>query len=241
MPEMMASRDLGKDVEAILAELRALGSEANRAGQARFGINTARAYGVSIANIRPIARRLKHDHDLAAALWEARVHEARILAAYVDEPGRVTPKQMDAWVADLDSWDLCDQVTSSLFVRTPYVERKIRKWAKDEREFVRRAAFALIAAHTVHGKSAPDTAFLPFLDLVERHSTDPRNFVKKAVNWALRQIGKHSPALHAPALALAEKLAASNDKTARWIGKDAARELSDPRQIARIKARAKAD
>ncbi len=121
------------------------------------------------------------------------------------------------------------------------METKIAKWAKDEREFVRRAAFALIAAYTVHGKSAPDAAFLPFLGLVERHATDPRNFVKKAVNWALRQIGKRSPALHAPALALAEKLAASNDKTARWIGKDAAQELSDPRQIARIKARAKAD
>ena len=222
------------EVAAILAELKSLGSEENRSGQARFGINTKRAYGVSIANLRPIARRLKRDHDLAAGLWATGVHEARILAAYVDEPAKVTPAQMNAWVADFDSWDLCDQVTSNLFVRTPHVETKIAKWAKDRREFVRRAAFALLAAYTVHGKSVPDAAFLKFLPLIEKHATDPRNFVRKAVNWALRQIGKHSLALHAPALSLAEKLAASDDKTARWIGKDAAKELSDPKQIARL-------
>jgi 3-methyladenine DNA glycosylase AlkD len=222
-------------VAAILAELKSLGSEENRAGQARFGINTKHAYGVSITSLRPIARRLKRDHDLAAALWATSVHEARILAAYVDEPKLVTSSQMDSWVADFDSWDLCDQVCSNLFVRTPYVEKKIAKWAKDRREFVRRAAFALLAAHTVHGKSVPDSDFLQYLPLIEKYATDPRNFVKKAVNWALRQIGKHSLALYAPALALAEKLAASEDKTARWIGKDAARELSDPKQIARLR------
>jgi len=220
------------EVAAILAELKALGSEENRAGQARFGINTERAYGVSITSLRPIARRLKRNHDLAAALWETRVHEARILAALIDEPKKVTPEQFD-------SWDLCDQVTSKLFDRTPHVEKKIRQWAKDEREFVRRAAFALLAAYSVHGKSVPDASFLAFLRLIEKHSTDPRNFVKKAVNWALRQIGKRNIALHGPALALAEKLSASDDKTARWIGKDAAKELSDPVQIARIKARSK--
>jgi 3-methyladenine DNA glycosylase AlkD len=229
------ARDLGKETKAVLAELKSLGSEKNRAGQARFGINTKRAYGVSITNLRPMARRLKRDHDLAAALWATAVHEARILAAYVDEPKLVTSAQMDAWVADFDSWDLCDQVTNNLFARTPHVEKKIRKWAKDSREFVRRAAFALLAAHTVHGKSVPDANFLQYLPLIEKYATDPRNFVKKAVNWALRQIGKHSLALHAPALALAEKLATSDDKSARWIGKDAARELSDPKQIARLR------
>lgn len=228
------------EVAAILAELKALGSAENRAGQARFGINTARAYGVSMASLRPIKQRLKRNHDLATALWETGVHEARILAALIDEPKKVAPAQMDAWVAAFDSWDLCDQVTSKLFVRTPYVEKKIKQWAKDEREFVRRAAFALLAAYSVHGKSVSDASFLAFLPLIEKHSTDPRNFVKKAVNWALRQIGKHSLTLHAPALALAEKLAASDDKTARWIGKDAAKELTDPVQIARIRARSKA-
>jgi 3-methyladenine DNA glycosylase AlkD len=235
----MTSRDYDKEAKAILAELKSLGSEENRAGQARFGINTKRAYGVSMASLRPIKRRLKRDHELAAALWETRVHEARILAALIDEPKKVTPEQMDAWVAEFDSWDLCDQVTSKLFARTPYVEKKIEKWAKDSNEFVRRAAFALLAAYTVHGKDVPDADFLKFLPLIEKHSKDPRNFVKKAVNWALRQIGKHSVALHGPALALAEKLAASDDKTARWIGKDAVKELTDPVQIARIKARSK--
>jgi 3-methyladenine DNA glycosylase AlkD len=235
----MTPRDYGKEAKAILAELKSLGSEENRAGQARFGINTARAYGVSMTSLRPIKRRLKRDHELAAALWASGVHEARILAALIDEPKKVTPAQMDAWVAEFDSWDLCDQVTSKLFVRTPHVEKKIAKWAKDSDEFVRRAAFALLAAYSVHGKDVPDADFLKFLPLVEKHSTDPRNFVKKAVNWALRQIGKRSAALHGPALALAEKLAASDDKTARWIGKDAAKELTDPAQIARLNARAR--
>jgi 3-methyladenine DNA glycosylase AlkD len=235
-----AQGDPPVQAKAILAELKTLGSEESRAGQARFGINTRRAYGVSMASLRPLARRLKRDHELALALWATGVHDARILAALIDEPKQVTPAQMDAWVAEFDSWDLCDQACMKLFARTPHVETKIAKWAKDDREFVRRAAFALIAGHAVHGKKAPDADFLAFLPLIEKHSTDPRNFVKKAVNWALRQIGKRSLALHAPALALAEKLAASEDKTARWIGKDAVKELSDPVQIARIKARAKA-
>ena len=221
--------------EPILAELRSLGSEKNRAGMARYGINATRAFGVSIAALRPIARRHKGDHALAAALWQSGFHEARILAALIDDPSEVTPEQMDAWAGAFDSWDLCDQACANLFVRTPVVEKKIAAWAKDEREFVRRAAFALLAAYTVHGKRIPDERFAAFLPLIERHATDPRNYVKKAVNWALRQIGKHSLALHGPALALAEKLAASGDRTARWIGKDAARELRDPVHIARIK------
>jgi 3-methyladenine DNA glycosylase AlkD len=207
---------------------------------ARYGINTDKAYGVSIANLRPLARRLKRNHALAGALWKSGIHEARILAAFVEEPDKVTAAQMDRWVAAFDSWDLCDQVCNNLFALTPYVDEKIRAWADDEREFVRRAAFALLAAHSVHAKTAPDSELLAFLPLVERHATDPRNFVKKAVNWALRQIGKRNLTLHAPALALAEKLAASDDRTARWIGKDAVRELSDPIRMDRIKARSAA-
>lgn len=228
------SRLRSPTAEAILVELKALGSEENRAGMARFGINTERAYGVSIANLRPLARRLKRDHALAAALWKTGVHEARILAAFVDEPAKVTPAQMDRWAAAFDSWDLCDQVCGNLFDRTPHVETKIATWAKDEREFVRRAAFALLAAYAVHRKDVPDKVFAGFLPLIENYATDGRNFVRKAVNWALRQIGKRSLALHGPALALAEKLAASDDRTARWIGKDAVKELSDPKKMERI-------
>jgi 3-methyladenine DNA glycosylase AlkD len=226
-------------VDAIVDELRRLGSHKNRAGMARYGIETSRAFGVSIAALRPVARRLKRDHALALALWKTGFHEARLLAVFIDESKKVTALQMDRWAGDFDSWDLCDQACSKLFVRTPYVEEKIVQWAEDERTFVRRAGFALLAAYTVpvHGKSVPDGRFAEFLPLIERHATDPRNFVKKAVNWALRQIGKHSIGLHGKALAVAERLAAATDRTARWIGKDAVRELTDPVQLTRIKGR----
>ena len=181
--------------------------------------------------------RLRRNHDLAEALWASGRHEARLLAALIDDPKQVTPAQMDAWVADFDSWDLCDQACSKLFSRTPFVDAKIAKWAQDQREFVRRAGFALLAAHTVHGKTLPNKTFLAYLPLIERHATDERNFVRKAVNWALRQIGKRNSTLHAPALALARRLSESENKTARWIGKDAVKELTDPVQLARIAAR----
>jgi 3-methyladenine DNA glycosylase AlkD len=225
---------LARDVESVLAELRALGSEENRAGMARFGINTGRAFGISMAAMRPLARRLKRDHALAEALWKSGWHEARILAALIDEPAKVTPAQMDRWAAAFDSWDLCDQACMKLFARTPHVAEMVRRWAEDEREFVRRAAFALIAGYAVHGTKAPDAEFVAFLPLIERHATDPRNFVRKAVNWALRQIGKRSVALHAAALSLAQELAGSDDRTARWIGRDAVKELTDPKQMARL-------
>lgn len=225
------------DVDDILAELKALGSERNRAGMARYGINTDCAFGISIAQLRPIARRLKRNHERALALWKSGYHEARLLAAFTDEPKKVTAAQMDSWVADFDSWDLCDQVCSKLFAKTPFIEDKIAAWAEDDREFVRRAGFALLAAYTVHGKGVPDDRYVAYLGLVERHANDPRNFVKKAVNWALRQIGKRSTTLHKPALAAAQRLAASDDKTERWVGKDAVKELTDPIQLERIRAR----
>ena len=233
----MAQATTAATVKAILAELKALGSEENRAGMARFGINAARAYGVSMEAQRPLARKYRRQHDLALALWETEVHEARILAALIDDPRLVTPRQMDNWAADFNSWDLCDQACMKLFPATPYAAAKVARWAGDEREFVRRAAFATIAGITVRDKKAPDAVFLAFLPIIAEAATDERNFVRKAVNWALRQIGKRSPTLHQPALALAKKLAASDDKTARWIGKDAVRELTDPVQLARIAKR----
>jgi 3-methyladenine DNA glycosylase AlkD len=205
---------------------------------ARFGINVEKAFGVSMAAARPLARKYKRRHDLAQGLWATGFHEARILAALIDDSRLVTKKQMDAWVAEFNSWDLCDQASMKLFAKTPFVADQVAKWAKDKREFVRRAAFATIAGYAVHAKRASDDEFLPFLKLIETHATDQRNFVRKAVNWALRQIGKRSKTLHGPALAVAQKLAASDDKTARWIGKDAVKELFDPKQIERISARA---
>ena len=222
---------------AIVAELRTLGSEKNRAGMARYGIRTDRAFGISLATLTPIARRLGRSHALARDLWRTAWHEARLLAVMIDDPALVTRAQMDRWTAALDSWDLCDQACSRLFSRTPFVEDAIRNWAKDDREFVRRAAFALLAAYGVHGQKVPDARLARFLPLIERHATDDRNFVRKAVNWALRQIGKRSMGLHAPALAVAKRLAESDNATARWIGRDAVRELTDPIQIARVRKR----
>jgi 3-methyladenine DNA glycosylase AlkD len=202
---------------------------------ARFGINTERAFGISMKALEPLARKYRRNHQLAVDLWASGYHEARLLAALIDDPTEVTPEQMDAWAADFDSWDLCDQACLKLFVRTPFVEEKIAHWAADEREFVRRGGYALLAAYAVHGKAAPDVPFIRLLGLVEEHASDGRNYVRKAVNWALRQIGKRSEALHEPALSVAKRLAASDDKTARWIGKDAVRELTDPKQMARLR------
>jgi len=224
-------------VDAVIAELRALGSEKNRAGMARFGINTAHAFGISMATLAPLARKYRRQHGLALALWASGYHEARLLAVLIEDPKLVTSKQMDAWVADLDSWDTCDQACMKLFNKTPFATEKITRWVADRREFVRRAGFALIVGYAIHGKRIPDADFLPYLNLIEAHATDDRNFVRKAVNWALRTLGKRSPALHGPALALARGLAASENKTARWIGKDAVRELTDPAQVARIAKR----
>jgi 3-methyladenine DNA glycosylase AlkD len=228
--------DPAGEAVAVVRELRKAGTAKDRAGMARFGI-TGDVAGVSLAAMKPIEKRYARDHAFAAALWKTGLHEARIMACDLDEPDKVTSRQMDTWAGQFDNWAVCDGACLHLFVATPFVEEKIAKWAGDEREFVRRAAFSLIACYTVHGKKVPDERFLPYLDLIERHATDPRNFVRKAVNWALRQIGKRSSRLYRPALALAEKLAAADDRTARWIGKDAVRELSDPKRRAEIAAR----
>lgn len=217
--------DVAGDVAAILARLAALGSEVNRAGMARFGINAERAYGVQIPHLKAIAKLHRRDHALALALWETGRHEARILAALVDDVKALTRTQMDAWTAEFDSWDTTDQVTANLFATSALSVAAIADYAADEREFVRRAAFSLIAARTVRVKTDIDAELIGWLPLIEAHAGDPRNFVKKAVNWALRQIGKRNARLYAPALALSERLAASPDRTARWIGQDAVREL----------------
>lgn len=226
--------DIAAETDRILAELATHGSAHNRAGMARFGINSDHAFGVSMAILRPMSRPYQKRSDLAASLWATGKHEARILAALIEDPKRITPAQMDQWVADFDSWDLCDQASMKLFAASPHVHAKVPEWAADDREFVRRAAFATIAGYAVHAKKAPDAELLDYLPLIERYATDGRNFVKKAVNWALRQIGKRSPELHSPALALARKLSDSNDRAARWVGRDAVRELTDPKQLSRL-------
>lgn len=222
--------------EEIIDHLRAIGSEENRAGMARFGIKADHAFGVSQADLRRLSKVLKKDHERANQLWETGFREARVIAALTAEPGKLTPEQARAWADDLDSWDIVDTV-GDVFVDTPFWLELIEAFAADEREFVRRAAFAMMAWASVPRKKVPEAVLSTFFPLIERHATDPRKFVKKAVNWALRQTGKNSSRLHAPALALARKLAESDDRTARWIGKDAVRELSAEKTMAMVAKR----
>lgn len=209
-------------VAEALAALQALGTEEGRLGMARYGIVAAKVYGVSVANIRALAKQVGRDHDLAEALWRTGWYEARLLAAFVDDPKLVTPAQMDRWAGDFENWADCDTICFHLFDKTAHAFAKVDQWAADEREFVRRAAFGLLASVALHDKKAADAPFLDRLPLIEAAATDPRNFVKKGVSWALRGIGgRKSPALKAAARAMADRLAASPDKTARWIGRDA--------------------
>ncbi|MER8576171.1 DNA alkylation repair protein [Mesorhizobium sp. M1338] len=222
--------------DEIVAHLRAIGTAENRAGLARFGINIATALGVGNSDLRPLARKLKRNNERGLMLWDTGIREARLVAAFTGEPKEITIEQCRRWAGDFDSWEVVDTV-SDLFADTPFWRQLIEEFAHDEREFVRRTAFAMLAWAAVHLKKEPDETFLSYLPLIEAHASDPRNFVRKAVNWALRQIGKRSVSLHAPALAVARKLAMSTDKTARWIGKDAVKELSDARTIERLAAR----
>ncbi|HTV71516.1 MAG TPA: DNA alkylation repair protein [Rhizobiaceae bacterium] len=219
-----------------IRHLKSLTSDKNRAGMARVGIKADQALGVSNAVLRPLGRAMKKNHERAAELWESGIREARLLSLFTDEPKKVTRKQAEAYVAEFDSWEIVDH-GADLFCDAGLAKELVPVFVKDEREFVRRTAFAMMAWGAVHLKKEPDETFLGWLPIIETHSTDSRNFVKKAVNWALRQIGKHSLSLHAPALKLAQKLEASDDKTARWIGKGAVKELTDPKQLERLSAK----
>jgi len=219
--------------EDVLAELRAAATEANRAGMARFGIDASNAFGVLLSVLRPLARRIGRSPVLAQSLWESGYHEARLLAILLTPPKSLSPDLAFRWLEDIHSWDLCDQLTNVLARRTGSNEL-VAALAADEREFVRRAAFALIAWRAVHAKTAPATEFLDNLKLIRRFASDERNFVWKAVHWALRQIGKRSAELHEPALALAESLGAADDQTARKVGRAAVRELTSEKVLKRL-------
>jgi len=239
---------IDKRIADILAELRFLGSEKDRAGMARYGINVENAFGVSVYQLRRIAKRLGTDHALARALWETGNHEARLLACFVDDPASVTERQFEAWARGFDSWDICDQATTSLFDLTKHAWPKAVAWAARDEEWVKRAGFSLMAGLAVHDKSATDRAFRKLLPAIARGAFDERNFVKKAVNWALRNIGKRNRALNAAAIACAEKIrVAANQRaggerggdpetrSARWVAADALRELTSEKAQARLK------
>ncbi len=205
----------------------------------RYGITAPKAFGVKVSDIRLLAKRLGRDHELAAALWETGWYEARMLTSFVDDPALVTPAQMDRWARDFDNWAICDTLCFHLFDRTPHAWRKVDQWSRRRDEFVKRAAFALLASVALHDKRTGDEPFLQSLTLVERGASDERNFVKKGVSWALRGIGRRNQALNVAAVELARRLAESPEAGARWVGKDALRELTGPtvrRQLAARRA-----
>jgi len=210
----------------ILSKLKSLSDPKAVEGMARFGINPKNTYGVSVPNLRVIAKEIGSDHVLAQQLWSSGVHEARILAGMIDEPEMVTEVQMESWVKSIDSWDVCDQVCSNLFDKTRFARRKAVEWSGRSEEFVKRAGFVLMVVLSVHDKKAKDEVFLSFLPIIKRQSTDDRNFVRKAVNWALRQIGKRNLNLNKAAIETAKEIQRVNSKSARWIASDALRELT---------------
>ena len=216
-------------LDQILAWLERRASRRTREGMARYGIVATKAFGVSMAELRRKAREHGPDYRLAAALWKTGWYEGRMLAALVDEPARVTPTQMDRWARAFDNWAICDTTCFQLFDKTPHAWSRIHSWAARPEEFVKRAAFALVASLGVHDKHASDEPFTRVLPLILRGARDDRNFVKKAVSWALRVIGRRSPALNAASIDLASRLVASDMPSARWVGRDALRELTSPR------------
>lgn len=217
----------------VIEYLQSQRDESNIEGMGRFGIDTETALGISNTTLRAIGRKIKRNHDRAIELWASGIREARLLAAFTAEPKRITAEIARRWAAEFNSWEIVDGV-SDLFADAKLQDPLIAEFAGDEREFVRRTAFAMMAWSAVHMKKEPDAILLDWLPLIETHAGDSRNFVKKAVNWALRQIGKRSVTCHGPALTLARRLAESDDKTKRWIGKDAVKELTGEKVLAKL-------
>ncbi len=226
-------------VAEALGWLERRGTRANREGMARYGIVASNVFGVSVGDLKELSKRFGRDHELALALWDTGWYEARMLTAFVDEAALVTPSQMDRWARDFDNWAICDALCFHLFDKTPHAWKKIEQWSIRRDEFVKRAAFALLAGVALHDKKAPDKPFLESLALIEREAADERNFVKKGVSWALRTIGHRNVQLHAAAMRTAKQLAESPEPAARWVGKDALRDLTRPmvgRKLAKKKA-----
>lgn len=223
----------------ILQRLKTLSNPKAVEGMARFGINPKNTYGVSIPNLRKIARETGKNHNLAQQLWASSIHEARIIACLIADPKMITEEQMESWVKDFDSWDVCDQCCNNLFDKTKFAYQKAVEWTKRNEEFVKRAGFVLMTQLAVHDKKAKDTEFLNFLPIIKKESTDNRNFVKKAVNWALRQIGKRNINLNKAAIQTAKQIQTIDSKTAKWIASDALRELTSSAIQKRLKQKSR--
>ncbi|MFB0494287.1 3-methyladenine DNA glycosylase AlkD [Mucilaginibacter sp. OAE612] len=212
-------------VPFLLEQLKEKADAAYLKGMARFGIDSSQALGVKLPEIRKLAKVIKKDHELALALWDTQIHEARLLASMIADPKQVTPELMDSWTSDFYSWDICDQVCGNLFDRTPFAIDKAVEYSSHEQEFVKRAGFVLMAEYAVHNKTAPDEIFIDLFPIMEREAWDNRNFVKKAINWALRQIGKRNNILKVKAINTAQNIYGQPSKSAKWIAKNALDEL----------------
>jgi len=221
----------------VLKKLKSLSNPEAVKGMARYGINPKNNLGVSINKLRPIAKEIGKNHDLALKLWDSGIHDARLLACFIEDPAKVTSKQMDSWAKDFDSWDVCDQACTSLFDLTPLAWTKAFEWAECNEEFVKRAAFSLIAGLAVHEKRADDEKFEQLFPLIKKHSIDEHNYVKKAVNWALRNIGKRNLALNKQMIKLSEDILKIDSKSAKWIARDALRELTSEKVKERLNRR----
>ena len=236
--------DAADGVDAALRWLERRGSKKVREEMlTRYGITAPKAFGVSVGAIQQLGKKLGRDHDLAAALWDTGWYEARLLTAFVDDPAQVTAAQMDRWARDFDNWGVCDTLCFALFDRTPHAWKKVEPWSRRREEFVKRAAFALLASLALHDKKAADERFLRTLPLIERGASDDRNFVKKGVSWALRVVGRRNQTLNEAAVEVARRLAESPDAAARWVGKDGIKDLTKPavrRKLAERRRAAKA-
>ena len=226
-------------IEQILKRLEAKRNDKSVEGMKKFGIVTKNVYGVSVPELRKIAREVGKSHKLALKLWEIDSRETRILASMVDEPNKVTEEQMENWAKDFDNWEICDQVCQNLFVYSKYAIKKAIEWSEREEEFVKRAGFTLMAVLAVKDKKADNSLFEKFLPIIKREATDERNFVKKAVNWALRQIGKRNLELNKRALEIASEILQIDSKSAKWIARDAIRELKSEKIQNKLKEKQK--
>jgi 3-methyladenine DNA glycosylase AlkD len=210
----------------VLEKLKSMRNREAVEGMARYGINPKNNYGVSVRNLREIAKKIGTDHELALQLWSSGIHDARILASMIDDPGVVTEEQMDGWAGDFDSWDVCDETCNNLFSKTQYARTKAMEWSKRNEVFVKRAGFVMMANLAVHDKNGGKAEFVTFLDLIVTGAKDERNYVKKAVNWSLRQVGKRNRVLNKAAIKAAKDILKLNSKSSKWIASDALLELT---------------
>lgn len=234
----MAKMAATATVESVMAWIRKTGSPKVRAGTARYGLPTDNAVGIPVGLLRAEAKRIGRNHQLALGLWKTGNYEAQLLAPMLGDPKLVTPAEMDAWCKDFDNWGTVDTACFTLFDRSPHGWTMASKWARAKGEFQKRAGFVMMACLAAHDRQAPDAAFLKFFPMIEQGASDDRNFVKKGVSWALRHLGHRNAALHAAAVKTATKLSKSANATARWVGREALRDLTRPAVIRKVRAKA---